>query len=101
MQTIALGKRGLGSLAAILILAATTTIADARMGTPGMGGMGGMTTPQMNTGMYRDRHNPFPEPPAAVRPTWTPPAIQGGGGTGGFSPGGGSGSTGKKKPNLQ
>jgi hypothetical protein len=105
MKTLALGNRGLAPLAAILIVAVTATVADARIGGLGTGALRGMTTPHLDLGVQMDRHRgPTNGPPPARPPQrerW-PTGEQGGGGTtGGFTPGGGSGPTVKKKPDLQ
>jgi len=106
MKTLAFTGRALAPLAAILIVAATATIADARIGGLNMGAPRNMTTPHIGLGAQMDRRPPPPQAPPAVGGCpgygWRCPTFpQGGGGTGGFSPGGGSGPTVKKKPNLQ
>ncbi len=107
MKTPARRDSAFAPLAAVLIVAATATAADARIGGPNMGGptMHSMT---MTPWSARDwtRYGTKPAPPVA------PPCVygrrcpsvasdQGGGGTGGFSPGGGFGTKPIKKPNLQ
>jgi len=93
MKTFALIDRGLAPLAAILILAASTAVADAQS-------MGGAPNPYWGRGVY----GPHVPPPAAAtyphRPTYSGDQ-NGGGGTGGFNPGGGSSTKPIKKPNLQ
>jgi hypothetical protein len=94
MSTLAPKDRGLALFAAIVILAATTTIAEARMGGPGIGGPGqGMTMNPVSSG--RPGRPNLPAPPI--------PSLMGEprGTTGGFAPGGGSPTKPNKKPNLQ
>jgi len=105
MKAPARRNAGLAALAAVLIV--TATAADARIGGLTMGGqmMHGVTmtpTPNNWTRGYG----------ATVPPPYAPPCHygrrcasasndQGGGGTGGFNPGGGSGTKPIKKPSLQ
>ena len=95
--------RGLAPLGAILVMAATTTIADARIGMNINSPISHSMTTTLDS---RDHGYPgtgYAPPPAAYNGPhrWQPSEDTGGGGTGGFSPGGGSGTTPKKKPNLQ
>jgi hypothetical protein len=93
------------SLAVILVLAATASAAEARMGTVGMNSPSFGQTSQTTTlggrppGYGYGPHTPPPYAPPARQHGSSEPS--GGGGTGGFTPGGGSGTTPKKKPNLQ
>jgi hypothetical protein len=107
MRTPALNNRGLAVLAAILMTTAATTLAEARIGLSVSGPMQhGMTT-TMAPGWTRGYGTPKYPPPYAPPcyyghcPRSPSSADQGGGGTGGFSPGGGSGTKPIKKPNLQ
>ena len=99
-----------GIAAALLILAASATAADARIGGLNMVSqtMHGMTMTLSPTS-GRDWTRGYG---ARVAPPLAPPcqygrrcpsvsSDQGGGGTGGFAPGGGSGTKPIKKPNLQ
>lgn len=100
---------GRAACAAILIVAATVTAAHARIGGLNMGGqtMHGMTmAPASRDGWtgYGPRVAPPVRPPCIPNRGRNCPSAssdQGGGGTGGFSPGGGSGTKPIKKPNLQ
>ena len=100
-------KRGLAPLAAVLIMAAVTTVAEARVGGVNMQPMHGMTMgPASSNGWtgYGPRVAPPVRPPCIPNRGRNCPSAtsdQGGGGTGGFSPGGGSGTKPIKKPNLQ
>ena len=103
MNIRALDPRGLASLSAILILAATTTVAQAAMGGIGIGAHQGTSN---TTGMWSRQPNPpgYPAPPYAPNGPQRPSNAggpSGGGGTGGFNPGGGSGTKPNKKPNVQ
>jgi uncharacterized membrane protein YgcG len=101
MNIRALGPRGFATLSAILILAATTTVAQARMGGIGIGPHQGTS----NTTAMWGRHlntTGYPAPPVVAKaPQRQTSASSGGGGTGGFNPGGGSGTKPTKKPNVQ
>ena len=96
--------RGLAPLGAILIEAATTTMAEARMGLSINSPFSHSMTTTLDPGRQRGWGDGGYAPPSAVS-NWPrhPQSFSdtGGGGTGGFSPGGGSGDTPKKKPNLQ
>ena len=103
MNTRTLWSRGHAPLAAILVLAAATASAEARMG-----GLGPSAQMQGTTGtgtLAGRQPNPTGYPAPAYAPTGPQrpqtSGLSGGGGTGGFSPGGGSGTKPIKKPNLQ
>lgn len=110
MRTPARRNCGLAALAAVMVLAATA--ADARVGGLNMGGqtMHGMTMTQAPSNWTRGYGPKYPPPyappyaqPCQYGPRTCPSAAadQGGGGTGGFSPGGGSSTKPIKKPKLQ
>jgi hypothetical protein len=94
MKTFALIYRGLAPLAAFAILAASTAIADAQSM--------GASSPHWGRGI-NPYYGPHVAPPVAPNYPHRPPSSgdQGGGGTGGFNPGGGSGNQPIKKPNLK
>jgi hypothetical protein len=109
MKTLTLDRRGVAPFAAILILAATTTLAEARMGGAGMAGMHGPTStmPGNNPTMGQTRGHHYDggwgmcyyNPRSCLG---NPVATGGGGTTGGFTPGGGSGGLPPdKKPKFQ
>jgi len=107
MMTPACNNRGLAVLAAILITTAATTVAQARIGGLGMGMpmQHGMTTtmaPGWPRGYGAPKYPPpYPPPCSYGRCARSSSSSDQGGGTGGFNPGGGSGSKPIKKPNLQ
>jgi len=97
--------RGLVLFGAILVMAATTTIADARIGGLNLNSpISHSMTTTLDPGRQRGWGDGGYVPPPAVNNWPRHPQFSddtGGGGTGGFNPGGGSGTTPKKKPNLQ
>ena len=107
MKTPAPRNGGLAALAAVLVM--TATAADARIGGLNMGGltMHGVTMTQTPDTWTRGYGGPKSPPPYAPpcqygrRTCASDAGNPGGGGTGGFSPGGGSGTKPVKKPNLQ
>jgi hypothetical protein len=106
MTTHDLGKRGLAPLAAILILAATRAIADAHFAAPDTDAAmrpGIPMTLAQNVG-HPPYNGPRVAPPVPATDPQRPPAWSnqtGSGQTGGFTPGGGSGTKPIKKPNLK
>lgn len=104
MNAVSLRRRALQALAGILVLAGTVTVAEARMGTFGMGSptMGPMTTlaptdSHHGHGYGYGSYTPPPYNYGANRPRGSGDQS---GGSGSFSSGG-SGSKPIKKPNLQ